>query len=249
VTAYHQTFKNFAFSSRSLIYGGVNSGGGNQVFVANTGIAVAVPAKVQGVEAELQFKATPNWSMGLVASYSKSKLKNANVPCNDYNPIDGQPDSVSTLPNFAQVVAATGGDLVQFCNSNARAGSGSPFSTTVQTEYSMPLSNDIDGYVRGLMTYNGNSLNNPLNAFDNVKSYAAVNLFAGIRAPDGAWELGAYAKNIFDSQRALLTDPGAETTSYRTLVGAQNGQTTYREVRYTDPREFGITFRAALGSR
>ncbi|MDG2002646.1 MAG: TonB-dependent receptor, partial [Novosphingobium sp.] len=249
LTAYHQTFKNFAFSSRSLIFGGVNSGGGNEVFTAAPAIAVGVPAKVQGVELELAFQATPNWSMAAIASYSKSKLRNATVPCNDYNPIDGQPDSVSTLPTFAQVSAATGGDLVQFCNSNARAGSGSPFSATLQSEYNMPISNNIDGYLRGLLTYNGNSLNDPLNAFDDVKSYAVVNFFAGVRAPDGAWSVGLFAKNIFNSQRAVLTGTSALTTSYRTLVGAQNGQTSYRSVTYTDPREFGITAKVAIGSR
>lgn len=249
LTAYHQTFKNFAFSSRSLIFGGVDSGGNDAVFVASPAIAVGVPAKVDGVEAELQFQATPNWSLGIIASYAKSKLRNASVPCNDYNPIDGQPDSVSTLPTFAELSTATGGDLVQFCNSSVSAGTGSPFSTTVQTEYNRPLSNDIDGYLRGLMTYKGNSLNDPLNAVDDVKSYAVVNLYAGIRSPDRSWELGAYAKNVFNSQRALITDPRAETTSYRTLVGAFNGETTYRGVRYTNPREFGMTFRVAFGSR
>lgn len=246
---YHQTFKNFAFSSRSLIFGGVNSGGQNEVFVAAPAIAVGVPAKVDGVEAELAFKATDNWDIGVIASYAKSKLRNATIPCNDYNPIDGEPDTVSTLPTYADVVAATGGDLVQFCQSSIRAGTGAPFSTTVQTEYNLPLSGSMDGYIRGLMTYNGKSQNDPLNAFDDVKAYAVVNLFAGIRAADRSWEIGAFAKNIFDTQRALQTGSTAETTSYRTFLGGQNGATPYRSVTYTAPREFGVSARFAIGSR
>jgi hypothetical protein len=58
----------------------------------------------------------------------------------------------------------------------------------------------------------------------------------------------AYAKNILDSQRALLTGARASATSSQIFGGAQNGQTTYRGVTYTDPREFGVTFRAAIGS-
>ncbi len=251
LTVYHQTFKNFAFSSRGLIYGG-SSRGANVVLQTNPAIAVGVPAKVDGIEGELGFEITPNWNIGIIASYSKSKLRNASVPCTDYLPADGVPDvGVSTSDlSFAQINTATGGDLVQFCNLNVRAGTNSPFSTTVQTEYTLPISNNMDGYLRGLMTYNGNSLNDPLNGFDDINNYAVINLYAGIRAPDGAWELGVFAKNIFDSQRALLTDQAVATGAYRNQAfQAFNAPTTYRSVTYTNPQEFGVTFKAAFGSR
>jgi iron complex outermembrane recepter protein len=249
LSAYHQTFDNFAFSARSLIFGGVNSANVNSVFVANPAIAVGVPAKVDGIEGELQFRASDRWSLGIVAAYAKSKLRNATIPCNDYSPVDGQPDTVSTLPDYATVNTASGGDNVQFCTSNARAGSGAPFSATVQSEYNLPVFANADGYIRGLMTYNGKSQNDPINSFDDVKAYAVVNLFAGIRGSDGDWELGLFAKNVFNAQRALLTGATASTTPYRTFAGAFNGATTYRTVTYTDPREFGVTLRMAFGSR
>jgi iron complex outermembrane receptor protein len=107
----------------------------------------------------------------------------------------------------------------------------------------------MDGYLRTLVTYNGKSLNDPTNAFDDIKAYAVVNLFAGVRAPDGSWEIGAFAKNVFDTKRAILTGLNAQTTAYRTFTGAFNGPTTYRTVTYNSPREFGVTARIAIGSR
>ena len=69
------------------------------------------------------------------------------------------------------------------------------------------------------------------------------------RDPDGAWEVGAFAKNVFDTQRAILADPTPRTTPYRTFTAAFNGATTYRVVTYNAPQEFCVTARIAIGSR
>jgi iron complex outermembrane receptor protein len=249
LTAFHQTFENFAYSSRGLFFGGTNTSGQNQVFVANPAIAVGVPAKVDGVEAEIQFQPIERWNIGVVAAYAKSKIRNGTIPCNDYSPVDGNPDTVSTQPTFAQLSTATGGKLVQFCKTNISAGTSAPFSTTVQSEYIHPLAANMDAYLRGLLTYNGHSKNDPTNAFDDVKAYAILNLYLGLRRPDGGWEFGVYGKNLFDTQRAVLAGSSVLTTPYRTLGGTFVGTTPWRSVTYTAPREFGFNFRVAFGSR
>lgn len=95
-----------------------------------------------------------------------------------------------------------------------------------------------------------------------MSAYALVNLYAGIRDPNGAWEVSFYAKNLFETEKALSrTTP--LSTSYRQLgfggMGpngpiftgptAETYTSTYTGVTMTPPREFGINVRYAFGSR
>lgn len=273
LTAFHQDFKNYAYSSRNVIYAGIDAQGAQRVFTASPGLAVGVPAKVDGVEAEIAFQATPQWSLSTVLAYAKSKIKNGVIPCNDYNPVDGQPDRLPSAPTYAQVLAANGGAQISTCEVNYRAGTNAPFNATFQTEYNLPVSDSMDGYLRGLVTYYGKSQNDPANAVDDIKAYGTVNLFAGIRDPEGAWELGLYGKNVFDVLRVLNRTSNASAVSYQQLycttrdprltaicgplmapgqTSITNGQTqvsTYRTININNPREFGVTFRVAFGSR
>ncbi|HMO69427.1 MAG TPA: TonB-dependent receptor, partial [Novosphingobium sp.] len=130
-----------------------------------------------------------------------------------------------------------------------RAGLGAPFTATIQGEFTQPVTNGADGYLRTLISYNGKSLNDAVNQVDDIKAYSTVNLFAGLRDPDGAWEVGAYVKNLFDSFRVTRRDNAAASTGYRTFGGAQQGNTLYRSIGVTAPREFGVTARFAFGSR
>jgi len=259
ITAFHQDFKNYAFTSRNVIYAGIGADGVGNAFTASPGLAVGVPAKVDGVEAEIAFQATDRWNIGLVAAYAHSKIKNGIIPCNDYNPHDGIPDSLPSAPTYGQIIAANDGAQVATCAVNYRAGTNAPFNLTFQTQYDMPVSNWMDSYVRALVTYAGKSQNDPANAVDNIKAYGIVNLFAGIRDPDGGWELGLYGKNIFDVLRVTSRNSNAFSASYRELQfgpdGAPTGAlgrtavSTYRGITINDPREFGVNLRVAFGSR
>lgn len=251
VSAYHQTFDNFQYFQRSLFVAGSSLDGAPRV-EQTTGMAVGVPAKVTGVEAEAEFLATDQWSLGAVASYAKSKVKNGSVPCNDFYDAagnvgsDGVPDSQT--PNFADIMAATGGNGVAFCQFNGRAGLAAPFTATLQSEYNHPISSNMDGYVRGLVSYFGKSQNDPLNLIDDISAYALVNLFAGIRDPGGSWEVGGYVKNVFDTGRILIREASVNTVEIRS-PGPATVSSAYRTVSYTAPREFGITARVSFGSR
>jgi iron complex outermembrane receptor protein len=161
---------------------------------------------------------------------------------------------VGAVPTFAQIIAANGGEQSALCTVNYRAGVAAPFSATVQSEFSQPVSDFGDAYIRGLFTYNGDSQNDPANAFDDIKAYGILNLYAGLRSEDGGWDIGVYAKNITDVGRVLITPATPQTVSYQ-VVGAagvvgQTGVTTYRAVQlYTPPREFGVTATFRFGSR
>lgn len=249
VTAFHQDFTNYAFTSRDVIFAGIDSTGVGRAFTAVPGLAVGVPAKVDGVEAEIAFQATDQWNIGLVAAYAKSKIKNGVIPCNDYNPTDGVPDSLPSTPTYGDIIAANGGAQVATCAVNYRAGTNAPLNLTFQTQYDLPVSDSMDSYVRALVTYAGKSQNDPTNAVDDIKAYGIVNLFAGIRDPEGAWELGLYGKNLFDVLRVTTRTSNPLVASYRTPAGGAVAASTYRGITINDPREFGVNLRVAFGSR
>ncbi|MCE7796680.1 TonB-dependent receptor [Sphingobium sufflavum] len=252
VSAFHQDFQNYPFrvpGSGVFYVSNDLSRTGPVDSVKSFNFVGAVPVKVDGVEGELAFRASDAWNFGVQASYARGKVQNGLVPCNDYSPRDGVPDSNSSVPTVQGIRTATGGDNISGCRTNVRSSYAPLFSANLQSEYSLPVSGSADGYLRGLVTYYGDSQNDPTNAVDDVKAYALVNLYAGVRDNSGAWEVSIYGKNIFNTQRVLSRSSTALTTSYATALGGQTGTTSYREISMTAPQEFGVNLRYAFGSR
>ena len=171
------------------------------------------------------------------------------MPCNDYFPTDGVPDSVSGVPTVAQIRGATGGDNLAACEVDFRASLAPLWSGTVSSEYYRPLAGNMDGYVRGLVSFFGKSKADPSNAVDDVKAYALLNLYAGVREHSGAWDVSLYAKNILNEERVLTRTPTPQTTSFNVGGSASTLATSYRWITMTQPREFGLNVRYAFGSR
>jgi iron complex outermembrane receptor protein len=167
VTAYHQTFKNFPFRSPTPVYyvnytptltGGVVT---NTPGVSAINFGAAVPVTVNGVEGDLSFDVTPNWNIGIVASYSLGKIKNGLVACTDLNG-DGIDDGLTTPPTLAALQAAVGTNNVSGCRVKRRSSFQAPFSATVQSEFHHPISSKVDGFLRGLYSFNGPTRPMPL---------------------------------------------------------------------------------------
>jgi iron complex outermembrane receptor protein len=136
---------------------------------------------------------------------------------------------------------------VATCKVNSRAGLNAPFSAQVQSEYSHKVSERFDGFVRGLLQINGDSQNDPLNPIDDISAYTTVNLYAGLRDPDGMWEVTLYGKNIFDTQRVLSRSLNPAATGVQILATGITEQTTYRGISVTAQPEFGINLHLTLG--
>ena len=120
----------------------------------------------------------------------------------------------------------------------------------------MPLSDSLDGYLRGLLTWRGDSQVDPGNPFDDVGAYGLVNLYAGVRDAEGRWEVSLFAKNLFDTLKTTSVDSSPFNTSltYVNLAtqrpfGSASYQSYYSGVTVTPPQEFGITARFSFGSR
>ncbi len=240
ISAFHQDFQNYIFPVAPFYM--VNNIGtvaapvyGNPV-VTIANIAAPVPAKVDGIEAEILLRPVAGLNLGASIAYANARMSNAIVPCT--------PAGVSTPPTTAQI-HTSGTQQVGQCTVNQKASRISPFTASLQGEYTHAVTGGIDGFARGLLSFYGNSQNDPQNLYDDINSYALANLYLGVRAHDGSWEVTAYGKNLFNTFR--VTDRSSLAATVGTNLGTK--VSNYRVINSTDPREFGITVRYAFGSR
>lgn len=257
LTAYHQKFENYPYKISTPIYyqGFAFNGTSLTPNVSNSAqFGAGVPVTVKGIEAEFSFKASPNFRFGAIASYADGNIKNGAIPCDDLNG-DGVPDVTTSAPTLVQLQTAYGSNYIGACSVNQRSSLQAPFSATLQAEYNLPVSDNAEVFARGLFNYYGASKNEPNNAFDDLDAYGLLNLYAGLRNPDGGWELNLYAKNVFNTIKATRFDPPASTSyqelappTFRTTVG-KAFNSTYSNVQINAARELGISLRFAIGSR
>jgi iron complex outermembrane recepter protein len=251
-TFYHQTFQNYPYRANSGVPF-VNTSFNQQLNaniqnVALFNFVAPVPAKVDGVEVEATFQATPNWSIGANLAYANGRFTGS-VPCNDYAPKDGVPDAVPTIPTLPVAQAAAGANNLLVCNVSRRASDAPRWTGTIQSEFHTGVSDRTDVYLRGFATVYGDSLNDEGNPFDDVPAYALVNAFVGVRDKDGTWDLSLFVRNLLDTKRVLNRGSTALSTGFASLAGSQTGISTYRSVNTLEPREVGVTFKASFGSR
>ncbi|WP_317930450.1 TonB-dependent receptor [Halioxenophilus sp. WMMB6] len=255
VAAFHQTFDNFPYRSGgsgvNFVSTSANTATDPVTFnesVASFNFVAAVPVEVNGIEIESSYQATEQLAVGAMLAWSKGEIDNGVIPCNDYNPADGSPDSTSAVPTVAEIRAATGGDNVGACAVTQRANFAPLWTMTLQSEYTFGLLGQ-EGYVRGLATFYGDSQNDPSNALDDVDAYNTVNLYTGVRSADGHWEAMLFAKNLFDTERVIRRDTTLASASYVSVNPAdfsssgQSGTTDYRRINTLAPREIGVNLR------
>lgn len=248
---YHQTFDNYPFRGPSVFYVSTSTSTGTAVqSVANFNFVSPVPVTVNGVEGEFSYQFSDRFSIGLNASYADGKIKNGTIACNDLNG-DGVPDINPATPTLLALQTAVGaGQTISQCSGINRRSTFTPkFSANLQGEYNANLGANTQGFLRGLVTYYGKTEGDPDNAYDQVGAYGIVNLFAGLRAEDGSWELTAFAKNVTNTQKVLSVGGTVLTTSLRSATASGTFASQYRSVSVTAPREFGVSMRIALGSR
>lgn len=240
LSAFHQTFNNYIYPVSPFYFlknpTGVNPVPADPAQVARTisTVAIPVPAKVDGFEAEIAFRPSESFNISATLAYAKAKITNGVVPC------------VYNTAADAQAALAGGGGTtttqVKQCNVTQSAGRIAPFTATVQSEYNHSLNDSMRAFLRGTLQIYGNSTNDEQNIYDDVPSYALLNLYAGVRAEDGHWELTAFAKNLTNTFRVLSRDSSPQVVNGAT-------QSNYRLVTTTDAREFGLSLKYAFGSR
>lgn len=216
-----------------------------------------VPVKVKGVEAELTFDITPEFSLSTSIAYADSKITGGAFPCHDLND-DNIADAVA--PTAAALYAHVGDRQIDTCTGTASASSASPWQGMIQAEYRHPINDWSEGFIRGFANWKGHSDGDSINPLDQVKGYAQLDLFGGIRDASGAWEVTAFVKNVTNTSRVLTRSANPLVT---TLAPNQNlapfggtgtsipssSATNYLAISTIAPRELGISVRFAFGSR
>jgi iron complex outermembrane receptor protein len=242
LTIYHQDFTNYFYSSRNVQVAQHSVVAAKDVYTFTTispAISVDVPVSVNGADMDIHFRPTEHWSVDGTLSYSLSEINNGTIPCNI-------PGGATTT---AQILAFTGGQQVNTCKVNNRAGLGAPFTASFQSEYTHPVWDNLDGFVRGLVTFNDFSANDPLNTLDNIPAYALFNLYFGVQDPHRGWYVSGYVKNLFNTRETLNRDANPLLTSGQALAKGFNLYTGYRGINTTAPQEIGINVKYTFGSR
>lgn len=234
--AFHQEFKNYFFRTLPTPY---LASSGQAQNVVTTVFTAGIDAVVDGIDLDATFQMTKNFSIGGAFSYADSRIDNDLAPCRDAN-FDGTPDSGT--PTVAQFLAA--GKSIALCQSNQSIAQTGPWNLSVQSEYAAPISDKVDGFVRGL--YNYVPRNSRISENFTARAYGILNAYVGIRSPEGAWEVAAFAKNALNTQRLLSQDFGSFDYSG---LSTQFGSSGYTAVSYTPRREFGLNIRYMFGSR
>ncbi|CAN7489090.1 TonB-dependent receptor [Phenylobacterium sp. LjRoot225] len=249
---FHQDFKNFINRGPSVYYVNVNQVGPS---VSSFNFGNSVDAKIDGIDVDASWQVMRGLNISGAVSYAKSKIKNQLVACNDLNG-DGVPDVLTQAPTLAQLQAATGAGALSECLSNDALQYTPKWNLTLQSEYSRPVREDTDAFVRGLFTYRPKTQGDPGNKFDSVDAFGLLNLYGGVRAQDGAWELSLFVKNIFNTGKVLTAENGIVGTSIQALqpptfrtTASSTVTAPYVKVTTTAPREIGVNLRYAFGSR
>ncbi|CAN7587777.1 TonB-dependent receptor [Phenylobacterium sp. LjRoot219] len=250
--AFHQDFNNFIYRGPLVYYVGLNQLGPS---VSSINFGNSVDAKIDGVDIDASWQVMQGLNLSATFSYAKSKIKNDVVACNDLNG-DGVPDVLTQAPTLDQLQAATGAQAVSECPSSGSLLYTPKWGLSVQGEYARPVSDDMDAYLRGLFTYRPKTNGDPANAYDTVDGFGLLNLYAGVRSGNGAWEISLFAKNVFNTGKVLTASSTLVATNVQALqpptfssVAAETINSSYLNVTTTAPREIGLNVRYAFGSR
>ncbi|MFQ3322709.1 MAG: iron complex outermembrane receptor protein [Pseudomonadales bacterium] len=181
------------------------------------GLTYNADANMQGLEIDGQILITERWSAGGAFSYNESEYDDgAQSPCSSAGEL---------------LTCDIGGDRI----------AGQPkLSFSLNSEYYIPL-DSVEWYVRGLYKYTGDIINSSAisgltNAREKFDSYDTINLFTGIRAENGQWDVSLWAKNLLDKE-ALLTEIPSDTYDIAASGGSYVSPTLIPE------RTIGLTAR------
>lgn len=236
LAAFYQKYKGLLFQLNGIPNVQDN---GIAPFVSYGQLNVGADSIVKGFDFDGAFQATRNWSLGLAVSYADGKVDNQQIPCNDSN-FDGIADTgTATLAGFR-----TAGRAIALCNSRQAVSRDPLWNATLQSEVHAPVGAS-EGYLRGL--FNFYPRNDRANPGFVAPTYGLLNLFAGLRSSDGAWDVGLFARNITGTSVRLTREPAFLTPAAGT--DAVFGTSGYRYVSFTREREIGLSVRYAFGSR
>lgn len=243
VSVFKQDYDNFFFLTQGTRYLSVtNPAAPATGTVSSAEFTADADAKVKGIDIEAGFQITDQFTLNLGFTWSKAQLANALIPCNDGN-FDGTVDTI--IPTAQGFVDA--GVMVARCQSSESISRTPRWNLTLQPQYTASLTPGMDGFMRGSFSYYPKNPN--ASEGTTIDDYSLLNVFTGVRSPDGAWEVSLFANNLLNTQQVLSVNSVAPVSSAG--VGNVFGRPAsgYNQIGYTPRREFGLSVRFAFGSR
>lgn len=181
------------------------------------GLTYNADATMQGIELDGEVLITERWSAGGAFSYNQSEYDDGAVsPCSSQGEL---------------LTCDIGGDRI----------AGQPkLSFSLNSEYYIPF-DSVEFYIRGLYKYNGDIVNSAAisgltNAREKFDSYDTINLFTGLRANNGQWDVSLWAKNLLDEE-ALISESQSDVYDTAASGGSYVSPTLIPE------RTLGLTAR------
>ncbi len=218
---FHQAYDNYIGRQNNLF---TDLGYAN---VTTNGNAIA-----EGAEFSADAFVTEAWRLRFNTTYNNAHYDNAKLPCNDFNG--------SGTPNTDGPPSVTpAGAVTSTCTTNITLGAPT-WSFSVNTEYTVPLSDSLQAFARGL--YNFTSANRLGLEAVNTDPRNIANLYLGVHPPSGQWEANFFIKNVFGT--VGYTDLFGEQYDSGYLlpaIKAVNYDTGYASATILRPRQFGIT--------
>lgn len=143
-----------------------------------SGIANAASAESYGVEASMDARITPEWTLGAQAGYNKTKYKDYPNALIDGVVLDLSGEQLTTAPEW---------------------------TLGAQTQYTLPITDTLEAFVRGEWNFRSKMISNPYYyLYKDVAgepflspSYHNVNLRAGV--DNGTIRAVVYVENLFDA--------------------------------------------------
>jgi iron complex outermembrane receptor protein len=209
-------------------FGGIFVSGGQVVFGGD--------ARSRGFEADVSADVTDRLTVSVSAAYANAKFKNAQVPFRPDLNGDGVPDN-----NFEFSQLAT--QDIYFRSSNGPISDIPKWNLTVQSEYTQPISDTVDVYLRGLFNYRGKRKD--VSGDQSYRSEPTLNLYLGARGLVDGLDVTLFARNVFNTRRITSRQSNNIVTVVNPIGAIDTG---YSPISYMPPREIGITARFSFGS-
>lgn len=225
---YRQSFDNLTTLVPNINYLNTTTG---QITTGD--LTASADAEVTGFELDAAL-VLGNFDLSAQFSYANGNIDGSRLPCNIVS---------AGTPQFN-----TEG-LISLCEGGSS--SRDPlWSGTVQGQYTWPLNNGMEFYSRALVTYRGD--NNNLGGEFSSDSYTITNFYAGLRSQSGTWEVTAFVRNVFDTERTL--DRNGYAYELNNSLGAAfpqlipPGGSGFFNTDLTAPREVGLSVNYRWGN-